>query len=171
MRRAAYILVPAWLLCGCAGDGSGMGFCGDGIPDGFEQCDDGNNSGGDGCSATCALESGGIQPTLESIQANIFTPLCASCHYEGNGAVPMGLENADASYGGLVSVESWVCYAPDFSLLPRVDPGEPDRSCLVLKVEGSEWAGGYEMPPLPARRLNAEEIGAIRGWIEQGAPR
>lgn len=30
--------------------------CGDGIPSGDEQCDDGNTAGGDGCSATCQAE-------------------------------------------------------------------------------------------------------------------
>ncbi|MFC1733032.1 DUF4215 domain-containing protein, partial [candidate division KSB1 bacterium] len=32
--------------------------CGDGVIEGSETCDDGNASGGDGCSATCATESG-----------------------------------------------------------------------------------------------------------------
>lgn len=30
--------------------------CGDGLVSGTEQCDDGNKAGGDGCSATCAIE-------------------------------------------------------------------------------------------------------------------
>lgn len=30
--------------------------CGDGMATGFEECDDGNTAGGDGCSATCQLE-------------------------------------------------------------------------------------------------------------------
>lgn len=33
--------------------------CGDGLKQGSEACDDGNTSGGDGCSASCAVESGG----------------------------------------------------------------------------------------------------------------
>jgi choice-of-anchor A domain-containing protein len=39
--------------------------CGDGVIDANEQCDDGNNVGGDGCSATCRFEGcgdGQIQP-------------------------------------------------------------------------------------------------------------
>jgi cysteine-rich repeat protein len=31
-------------------------YCGDGIKNGDEQCDDGNNQNGDGCSATCTIE-------------------------------------------------------------------------------------------------------------------
>ncbi len=34
--------------------------CGDGTPYGREQCDDGNTTNGDGCSATCTIESGTI---------------------------------------------------------------------------------------------------------------
>jgi cysteine-rich repeat protein len=30
--------------------------CGDGIPDASEECDDGNNASGDGCSAVCTVE-------------------------------------------------------------------------------------------------------------------
>jgi cysteine-rich repeat protein len=44
------------------GYGGGFGYpgvCGDGIPNGyFEQCDDGNTEGGDGCSAECTVEAG-----------------------------------------------------------------------------------------------------------------
>ncbi len=35
-------------------------FCGDGLPDAGEECDDGNNDDGDGCSADCLVEGGGI---------------------------------------------------------------------------------------------------------------
>jgi cysteine-rich repeat protein len=34
-------------------------FCGDGVVDAGEQCDDGNVASGDGCSATCGLETAG----------------------------------------------------------------------------------------------------------------
>jgi cysteine-rich repeat protein len=33
--------------------------CGNGIAENFEQCDDGNRTNGDGCSASCTLEDGG----------------------------------------------------------------------------------------------------------------
>lgn len=41
------------------GSGSNAAVCGDGVVDGNEQCDDGNTMSGDGCSATCELESTG----------------------------------------------------------------------------------------------------------------
>lgn len=34
-------------------------FCGNGLVEGLEECDDGNNADGDGCSSTCELEPGG----------------------------------------------------------------------------------------------------------------
>lgn len=36
----------------------GRSFCGDGNLDPYEDCDDGNNEDGDGCSAVCGLEGG-----------------------------------------------------------------------------------------------------------------
>ncbi len=40
---------------GGAGE-AGATFCGDGVPEGTEECDDGNYSSGDGCSPLCKLE-------------------------------------------------------------------------------------------------------------------
>jgi len=42
------------------GGGSNVGTCGDGVVDGSEQCDDGNTTAGDGCSATCENEGTGL---------------------------------------------------------------------------------------------------------------
>jgi cysteine-rich repeat protein len=39
--------------------GAAMAFCGDGIPEIDEECDDGNTDGGDCCSPSCAFEPGG----------------------------------------------------------------------------------------------------------------
>jgi large repetitive protein len=36
---------------------TGSGYCGDSKVDAREQCDDGNNIDGDGCSASCLTES------------------------------------------------------------------------------------------------------------------
>ena len=40
------------------GDACDAPVCGNGVIEGSESCDDGNSQGGDGCSATCALEAG-----------------------------------------------------------------------------------------------------------------
>ena len=39
-------------------DAPTAGVCGDGVVDGNEQCDDGNTVSNDGCSSTCAVQSG-----------------------------------------------------------------------------------------------------------------
>ena len=48
---------PGW-QCPTAGSKCIAKRCGDGILAGNEQCDDGNNTSGDGCSATCQIEPG-----------------------------------------------------------------------------------------------------------------
>jgi len=151
-------------LWGCAEDGDLLGACGDGIQDPGETCDDGNLEDGDGCDADCEIETDpGILPTLASIQTNIFTPFCAVCHTPG-GTGPMPLNTEEASYESLVNFPfSFYC------AVPRVDPGNPDGSCVVLKIEGSPQTSGTAMPPPPAPPLGQAQIDAIREWIEQGA--
>ena len=52
MRRLFLVCVMA-----CGSSPNNEPFCGDGAVDPGEQCDDGNNVSGDGCSATCKLEN------------------------------------------------------------------------------------------------------------------
>jgi len=163
-RRIVVPMLIVLALWGCAEDGTLMGLCGDGKADPFEQCDDGNTLDGDGCNALCEVEiDPGIEPTLASIQEKVFSPICAACHFPG-GTGPMPLHNEQASYDSLVLVGfSFMCAGP------RVDPGNPDNSCLVLKIEGSVLASGSAMPPPPLPPLAQEQIDAIREWILQGA--
>ena len=44
----------------CHGDTNNQGFCGDGAQGPMEECDDGNQNNGDGCSADCRLEGDGL---------------------------------------------------------------------------------------------------------------
>jgi len=107
---------------------------------------------------------GGVQPTLASIQANIFTPACATCHFPA-GPGPMPLDTEDASYANLVGIDS---FCPPGM---RVAPGDPDASHLVEKIEGQAGICGDRMPPPPASMLTTEQVDAIRQWIADGAPR
>ena len=109
-----------------------------------------------------------IGPTLDQIQAVVFSPRCASCHSGAgstSGIPDMDLRNADAAFNTLVNVTSF----QDGNFV-RVVPGQPDDSYLVHKVEGNATVGG-RMPPLPAAALDAAEISAIRQWITDGALR
>ena len=160
--RAIVVLACALLLAGgCAQLG---GICGDGTVSIFEECDDGNLKNEDGCSFDCQLETG-AQPTLASIQSEIFGPICAECHRPGGTGEFMRLDSEDESYASLILVNSYLC-----SVL-RVDPGNPNGSCLVLKIEGSPQAFGDVMPPYPRSRLTSDQIMPIRKWILRGAPR
>jgi cysteine-rich repeat protein len=53
-----------------AGSDSTTGHCGDGVVDGTEQCDDGNTTSGDGCSATCETETTGGTCSPHSFRCN-----------------------------------------------------------------------------------------------------
>lgn len=107
----------------------------------------------------------GVQPTLSSIQENIFSTSCAlsNCHAGPNPRQGMNL-SAGQAHENLVNVRS-----NERPELFRVAPGEPDSSYLVHKIEG--WSSIVaERMPLGGNPLSQEEINAIRTWIENGAP-
>jgi hypothetical protein len=123
--------------------------------------------------AACGAGSGGesppppsgLQPTLASIQANIFTPTCAvsGCH-SGPGAM-LGLRlDAGSSYASLVNKASF--YDTNGTLL-RVKPGDPDASFLIQKLEPNPAFG--DRMPLTGCCLQQVTIDVIRQWIQDGA--
>lgn len=106
-----------------------------------------------------------LGPTLESLQANIFTPKCIVCH--AGASAPMGLVlECGKSYNMLVGVTSG-----EVDTLYRVNPGSPDDSYLVMKVEGAVGIVGGQMPlsPPDPGPLSQAEIDAVRAWITEGA--
>jgi hypothetical protein len=90
---------------------------------------------------------------------------CATCHVTGTEAGHIALYSAVA-YQYLVGVPS------EESKLKRVEPGDPDSSYIVHKLNGTHVAVGgigqqmpFGNPPLP------DELQAkIREWIAEGAP-
>jgi hypothetical protein len=104
-----------------------------------------------------------IGPTLEQIQAVVFTPMCSSCHSGGTPSANLNLSNADTSYAQLVGVVS-TQEAP----ILRVAANDPDNSYLIHKLEGNNTVGG-RMPP--SEQLDPATIGHIRQWINDGALR
>ena len=102
------------------------------------------------------------EPTLASIQENVFTPICTECHAGANAPQGLRLE-AGMSYGMLVNVAS--SQVPD---LDRVEPGDPDNSYLIRKLEGTASVGARM--PFGGPYLEAGVISAIRQWITDGAP-
>ena len=108
-----------------------------------------------------------IGPTLNQIQAVVFTPTCAtaSCHTgPTSDSLPSGMDlsDADASFAALVGVPS----LQQQSRL-RVEAGDPDKSYLIQKLEGD---AGSQMP-LGGPALEPSVIAQIRQWIDDGAQR
>lgn len=106
--------------------------------------------------------------TLASIQATIFTPICATpfCHGAAAQSGNLVLE-AGMAHDQLVGVLPSNPAARAAGLL-RVSPGSPDESFIVIKLQGPAPDEGVQMPnglpPLPI-----EQIQLIRDWIAQGA--
>ncbi len=90
---------------------------------------------------------------------------CVACHLSGQEPGNMKL-TPKAAYATLVGVPSAE------TKLKRVEPGKPDESYLLRKLEGTHVAAGGtgERMPMGAEPLPPEQIAKVRGWIEQGAP-
>jgi hypothetical protein len=140
---AATLWLAAMLLGGCAGNGVGL---------------DGNgNPIGSGSSAP-----GTLTADFQSIQDNVFTPICTRCHI-GAGA-PEGLQLDQAhSYALLVGVPS----AEKPSVL-RVSSGDPADSYIIQKLQGSSGIVGVQMP-FGGPYLPQSTIDVIKQWITNGA--
>jgi hypothetical protein len=116
--------------------------------------------GGDG---TGLPPADALGPSFSAIQANVFTPTCATtgCHF--GASAPLGLRlDAASSYALLVGVTS----SEESSIL-RVAPGDPANSYLIQKLEGSASSG--QQMPLNAPALPQATIDVIRQWISDGA--
>jgi hypothetical protein len=108
-------------------------------------------------------------PTLDEIQANVFTPTCGvgGCHTGPTGdTLPGGMDltSADASFANLVGVSS--VQVPELS---RVEAGDPNNSYLIQKLEGTASEG--EQMPFGGTPLDQAVIDDIRQWIADGAER
>jgi len=128
-----------------------------------------SGDGTEGGDFVAEFEIQGLQATLDSIQANVFTPTCAvaGCHTGPSGPMlPTGLDlsSADASFANLVDVQS----LQDAPVL-RVDAGNADASYLIHKLEGTAAVGGRM--PQGGPPLDVDTIAAIREWINNGAAR
>lgn len=119
------------------------------------------------CAQDDPLEPDALEPTLNSIQANIFTPTCAlsGCHA---GAAPQEGLNLSAGQARQNLVDVASRQVPD---LLRVNPGNANDSYLVIKLEGGgRMAPGTARMPFGAAPLTSQQIGVVREWINAGAP-
>ncbi len=137
--------------------------CGDGSTPSGASPDDG---GRPPVPSECEVSYDG---TFDAIQDLVFERhgcTADACH---GGARSGGLDlRPGAAYAGLVE-------APAVGRdVPRVNPGDNDRSYLWLKVAaktapGSVEIGGSPMP-IGGTRLSEDELELLRLWIKNGAP-
>jgi hypothetical protein len=138
-------LAAAVALYGCAGNGNGLDSNGNPIAPG-------SGSGG----------GGGLTADFQSIQDNVFTPICTKCHQ--GASAPEGLQlDASHSYAALVGIAS----TEQPSVL-RVEAGDPDSSYIIRKLQGSPGISGQQMP-FGGPYLPQSTIDVIRQWITNGA--
>lgn len=125
---------------------------------------DGDADGLPGGDFTAEFSVVPLLPSLASIQATVFTPLCSGCHVEGGIAGFTGLWLDEAStVATLIGVASF-----EVPTLLRVEPTKPDDSYLIQKLEGTAAVG--ERMPQGGPFLSPQTIGIIRQWISDGAP-
>ncbi len=118
--------------------------------------------GGDGSGQT-APPSTVFGPNFSEIQDSVFTITCATSGCHSGASAPQGLRlDAANSFGLLVNVASM-----EVPALLRVEPGNPDDSYLIQKLEGTAAVGGRM--PLGGTPLEQSAIDVIRQWISDGA--
>jgi len=141
--RAAVAIAAGWLGA-CAGNGVGLDANGQPL----------GSAGG---------ASGPLIADFDSIQAQVFTPICAVCHAGADAPQGLRLDAAD-SYNLLVGVPS-----NEVPSVLRIKPGDPDNSYVIQKVEGHAAVGARM--PFGGPYLSTDVIAVIRQWITDGALR
>ncbi len=119
------------------------------------------------CEHAGPLEADVDEATFSAIQATVFNTSCALSGCHAGGGAPLGLDLSEGrAYDNLVEVRS-----EEVTDLFRVDPGNPDDSYLVIKIEGGErMAEGTARMPLGRSPLGSDQIDRVRSWIADGAP-
>jgi cysteine-rich repeat protein len=145
--------------------------CGNGVQEDGEECDDGNDFDGDGCRSDCLkTECDSFASTYDLIQRAIFENrgcTATACH---DSTASGGLDlRADRSYENLIDVPSQTFPGSGFK---RIDPGNKDDSLLWINVAAGTLPDEYTAPrramPIGAPPLTANEVEALRLWIEEG---
>ncbi len=144
--------------------------CGNGVQEADEECDDGNDFEGDACLSNCKkAECDSFANTYDLIQKAIFEKRgCTSelCHSSVDSAGGLDL-TAGNSYAALIDAPAST--APGFK---RVDPGNRANSLLWVNVAAKVLPGEVTAPlramPLGPDSLSADEVEALRLWIEIG---
>jgi fibro-slime domain-containing protein len=125
--------------CSSSADSGLLGYCGDGVIESGEQCDDGNSVPGDGCSGTCQIEPGYTCPTQGKPCVLTVTLTCGDGKIEGNEACDDGNTVSGDGCSSTCTVESgYTCPTPGQPcvLISTTDASGP--VCGNGKVEAGE---------------------------------
>lgn len=123
-----------------------------------------------GCFSDRPTEPEGPPSFSEDIQP-VFSGSCAfsGCHGDNANPAqkPMALL-AGQAYDNIVGVSS-----AELPGMDRIEPGEPDESYLIHKIQGTQGTvgGSGDRMPLGSAPLAPSTIELIRQWVEDGAPR
>lgn len=123
-------------------------------------CSAGNGEGLDAQGSPITI-GGGPSSDFQEIQDTIFTPICTQCHIGATAPQGLRLDAANA-YAMLVNTPS-----NEVPGLMRVNPGNPDQSYIVQKLEGTNAAGARM--PFGGPYLSQDRIDLVRRWISGGA--
>ena len=107
-----------------------------------------------------------LSPTLSELQSTIFTPSCAvsGCHVGSNPVLGLDLSDGN-SFANIVGVTS-----RESTGLKLVEPGQPENSYLVIKIEGGAgMMPGTMIMPLGRPALSDQAIEDVKEWIRTGA--
>lgn len=151
------LLLGLSVLCGM-----GLWIIGCGDSDGGES---GCPTGQVECDGVCIDE---VEPTLTSIQTNVFEISCtaSACHDANAPAEMLDLSSLAISETNLIDVDAEQVEGK------RVTSGDSSASYLMNKLLGDEGmaANTTQMPQLDPDGLCTPKIDAVREWIDDGAP-
>ncbi len=160
MRSAAAVAIL--LLAGC-GAGSGEGLDENGVPLGQASAPACKSAGTP--PETPPQPGAPLEPTLASIQANVFSPTCAVSGCHGGTAAQQGMRlDPGFSAGNLICV-----LVPRDPSKIRVIPGDPNNSFIIQKLEGKPIPLLGDQMPQGGQPLPQSTIDVIRQWIQNGA--
>ena len=115
--------------------------------------------------------SAGVTVTTPSLSQHVQPILSANCALSGchTGSTPAMGQNLSSgqTFSNTVNVASGELPGMD-----RVEPGDPDQSYLVHKIQGTQASvgGSGSRMPLGMTPLSQAQIDTIRAWIRAGAP-
>jgi mono/diheme cytochrome c family protein len=156
MVKRIFVSAAMIFLSAC-GAGSGEGLNNQGLPQ--------NLSSQNSSSSSSQSSNPNTGVTLASLQQNIFGAICIACHTGSTAPHGLRLDSEDNSYAFLVNHA-----ADEVPELMRANPGHPDDSYIIRKLEGAAGIVGGRMP-LGGPYLSQEQINTVRDWIANGAPR